>query len=145
LKILRKYGIHWTPATKDLRNTWMKVYDNNAVREFYSILRAAIKGAKTIGWVDLLINDQTIPRIMGKMPFLRGKNGPRKGPNGHKRTWELPLRDSLGRNGKMHLTWLLQSPVIGRPVGADQRGGKGRGHNKRKPWQKGPWARAKGL
>jgi hypothetical protein len=39
------------------------------VREFYSLLRAAIKGAKGIGRIGLLINDQTIPKIMGKMPY----------------------------------------------------------------------------
>jgi hypothetical protein len=43
-----------------------KVYDNSSVREFYSILRAAIKGARAIGWEELLINDQTVPKIMGK-------------------------------------------------------------------------------
>jgi hypothetical protein len=39
------------------------------VREFYSLLRAAIKGAKRIGRIGLLINDQTIPKIIGKMPY----------------------------------------------------------------------------
>ncbi len=39
------------------------------MREFYSLLRAAIKGAKGVGRIGLLINDQTIPKIMGKMPY----------------------------------------------------------------------------
>jgi hypothetical protein len=38
-----------------------KAADSCAVREFYSLLRAAIKGAKGIGRLSLLINDQTIP------------------------------------------------------------------------------------
>jgi hypothetical protein len=46
-----------------------KIVDSAAVREFYSLLRAAIKGAKGIGRIGLLINDQTIPKIMGKMPY----------------------------------------------------------------------------
>jgi hypothetical protein len=46
-----------------------KIADSAAVREFYSLLRAAIKGAKGIGRIGLLINDQTIPKIMGKMPY----------------------------------------------------------------------------
>jgi hypothetical protein len=46
-----------------------KIADNAAVREFYSLLRAAIKGAKGIGRIGLLINDQTIPNIMGKIPY----------------------------------------------------------------------------
>ncbi len=45
-----------------------KVFDSTAVREFYSLVRAAIKGARRIGRVELLLNDQTIPRIMSKMP-----------------------------------------------------------------------------
>jgi hypothetical protein len=50
-----------------------KVYDNGAIREFYLILRAAIKGAKAIGRVELLTNDQTVPKIMRKMPFADWK------------------------------------------------------------------------
>ncbi len=46
-----------------------KIVDCAAVREFYSLLRAAIKGAKEIGRLGLLINDQTIPKIMSKMPY----------------------------------------------------------------------------
>jgi hypothetical protein len=38
-----------------------KIADSAAVREFYSLLRAAIKGARRIGRIELLINDQTIP------------------------------------------------------------------------------------
>jgi hypothetical protein len=50
-----------------------KIADSAAVREFYSLLRAAIKGAKGIGRIGLLINDQTIPKIMGKMPYTDWK------------------------------------------------------------------------
>ncbi len=47
-----------------------RVFNNSgAIREFYSVLRAAIKGAKGIWRLDLLVNDQTVPKIMGKMPF----------------------------------------------------------------------------
>ncbi len=50
-----------------------RVTDSSAVREFYSLLRATIKGATGIGRLGLLINDQTILRIMGKMPFTDWK------------------------------------------------------------------------
>ncbi len=50
-----------------------KIVDSAAVREFYSLVRAAIKGARKIGRVELLINDQTIPKIMGKMPHTDWK------------------------------------------------------------------------
>jgi hypothetical protein len=36
-------------------------------------VRAAIKGAKGIGRLDLLVNDQTVPKIMGKMPYTDWK------------------------------------------------------------------------
>jgi hypothetical protein len=57
-------------ALRPIVNFWRyKIADSAAVREFYSLLRAAIKGAKGIGRIGLLINDQTIPKIMGKMPY----------------------------------------------------------------------------
>ncbi len=55
----------------DLRR--YKITDNAAVKEFYLLLRAAIKGAKGIDWLGLLINDQTVPRIMSKMPYTDWK------------------------------------------------------------------------
>jgi hypothetical protein len=58
-----------------------KVTDSAAVREFYSLLRAAIKGAKGIGRLGLLINDQTIPKIMSKMPYTDWKEWATKRPD----------------------------------------------------------------
>jgi hypothetical protein len=58
-----------------------KIADSAAVREFYSLLRAAIKGARRIGRVELLINDQTIPRIMGKMPYTNWKEWATRRPD----------------------------------------------------------------
>ncbi len=58
-----------------------KISDSGAVREFYSLLRAAIKGARRIGRIELLINDQTIPRIMGKMPLIDWKEWATKRPD----------------------------------------------------------------
>jgi hypothetical protein len=58
-----------------------KVTDSAAVREFYSLLRAAVKGARGIGRLNLLINDQTIPRIMGKMPYSDWKEWATKRPD----------------------------------------------------------------
>ncbi len=57
-----------------------KVIDSRAVREFYSILRVAIKGAKGIRRLDPLINDQTMPRIMGEMPYADWKEWATKRP-----------------------------------------------------------------
>ncbi len=65
-----------------------KAADSSAVREFYSILRAAIKGARSIGRLDLLVNDQTVPRIMGRMPYADWKEWASKRPE-----W---MREDLG-------------------------------------------------
>ncbi len=61
-----------------------KITDSAAVREFYSLLRAAIKGAKGIGRLGLLINNQTVPKIMSKMPYTDWKE------------WDPPPRDLIG-------------------------------------------------
>jgi hypothetical protein len=65
-----------------------RVFDSSAVREFYSILRAAIKGARSIGRLDLLVNNQTVPRIMGKMPYTDWREWATKRPE-----W---VREDLG-------------------------------------------------
>ncbi len=65
-----------------------RVFDSGAVREFYSILRAAIKGARSIGRLDLLVNDQTVPKIMGKIPFADWREWATKRPE-----W---IREDLG-------------------------------------------------
>jgi hypothetical protein len=58
-----------------------KCTDSAAVREFYSLLRAAIKGAKGIGRLSLLINDQTVPKIRSKMPYTDWKEWATKRPD----------------------------------------------------------------
>ncbi len=45
-----------------------KMFDNAAIREFYSLLRAAMMGARKAGLLHRLINDQTLPSIFVKMP-----------------------------------------------------------------------------
>ncbi len=45
-----------------------KAFDNGAIQEFYSILRAAMMGARKAGLLGRLINDQTLPGILAKMP-----------------------------------------------------------------------------
>jgi hypothetical protein len=43
-----------------------KAFDSGAIREFYSILRAAMIGARKAGLLGRLINDQTLPGILAK-------------------------------------------------------------------------------
>ncbi len=45
-----------------------KMFDNEAIREFYSLLRAAMMGARKAGLLHRLVNDQTLPSILAKMP-----------------------------------------------------------------------------
>jgi hypothetical protein len=45
-----------------------KAFDNGAIQEFYFILRAAMMGARKAGLLGCLINDQTLPSILAKMP-----------------------------------------------------------------------------
>jgi hypothetical protein len=45
-----------------------KAFDNGAIQEFYSILRAAMMGARKAGLLGRLINDQTLLGILAKMP-----------------------------------------------------------------------------
>ncbi len=58
-----------------------KVVDSAVVREFYSLVRAAIKGARKISRVELLVNDQTIPRIMSRMPHADWKEWATRRPD----------------------------------------------------------------
>jgi hypothetical protein len=87
--LLRKAGeVHGGSLWPILEFRKYRVFDSSAVREFYSILRAAIKGARSIGRLDLLVNDQTVPRIMGKMPYTDWREWATKRPE-----W---VREDLG-------------------------------------------------
>ncbi len=77
--------------------------DSSAVREFYSLLRAAIKGAKGIGRLGLLVNDQTIPRIMGKMPYTDWKEWATRRPK-----W---MREDLGSTFEEFVEWKWQDAL----------------------------------
>jgi hypothetical protein len=59
-----------------------KAFDNGAIRKFYSILRAAMMGARKAGLLSRLINDQTLPGILPKCPPQIGVSGLRRGPSG---------------------------------------------------------------
>jgi hypothetical protein len=41
-----------------------KAFDNSAIREFYSLLRAAMMGARKAGLLHRLVNDQALPSIL---------------------------------------------------------------------------------
>ncbi len=57
-----------------------KAFDNGAVREFYSLLRSAMMGARKAGLLHRLINDQTLPGILAKMPTSDWKQWAKERP-----------------------------------------------------------------
>jgi hypothetical protein len=57
-----------------------KAFDNGAIREFYSILRAAMMGARKAGLLGRLVNDQTLPGILAKMPPTDWRQRPKERP-----------------------------------------------------------------
>ncbi len=59
-----------------------KAFDSGAIRQFYSLLRAAMMGARKAGLLGRLINYQTLPGILARMPLQTGDNGPRSGLTG---------------------------------------------------------------
>jgi hypothetical protein len=58
-----------------------KPFDSGAVREFYSLLRAAMMGARRAGMLGRLINDQTLPGILGRMPPMDWRQWARERPD----------------------------------------------------------------
>ncbi len=74
-----------------------KAFDSTAVREFYSLVRAAIRGARKIGRIELLLNDQTIPQIMSKMPPFDWREWATKGPDWAGQDANLAFEDFIER------------------------------------------------
>jgi hypothetical protein len=58
-----------------------KPFDSGAIREFYSLLRAAMMGARKAGLLGRLINDQTLPNILSRMPPMDWRQWARERPN----------------------------------------------------------------
>jgi hypothetical protein len=57
-----------------------KAFDNGAIQEFYSILRAGMMGARKAGLLGRLVNDQTLPGILAKMPPTDWRQWPKERP-----------------------------------------------------------------
>ncbi len=58
-----------------------KAFDSGAIREFYSLLRAAMLGARKAGLLGQLINDQMLPGILARMPPTDWRQWAREQPN----------------------------------------------------------------
>jgi hypothetical protein len=56
-----------------------RAFENGAIREFYSLLRAAMLGARKAGLLHCLINYQ-LPNIMGELPLNDWKQWAKERP-----------------------------------------------------------------
>jgi hypothetical protein len=63
--------------------------------------------------LKLLINDQTVPNIMGKMPTPTGSSGQPVGLIGCMSIKKRPVKDLWSKNGRKPLTLLLLSCSAG--------------------------------
>jgi hypothetical protein len=106
-------------------------FDNGAISEFYSILRAAIKGVRGIGRVDLLISDQTIPKIIGKMPFADWKEWATKRPKWIRGDLGVAFEAYVERKWKDALN-VAAAELQGREVDTS----KNRGYQEKPAWGK---------
>jgi hypothetical protein len=100
-----------------------KVIDSAAVREFYLLVRAAIKGARRIGRVELLVNDQTIPKIMSRMPPSDWKEWATKRPGWVGQDIALAFEEFIKRKWQDALNIATTEPAPWRADG--ERGAKG--------------------
>ncbi len=100
-----------------------KTVDSAAVREFYSLVRAAIKGARRIGRVELLINYQTIPKIMGKMPPADWKEWATRRPDWARQDATAVFEDFIERKWLDALNITATEPAPRREEGEKATGG----------------------
>ncbi len=113
-----------------------KVFDSAAVREFYSLVRAAIKGARKIGRIELLINDQTITRIMSKMPPFDWKDWVTKSPDWAGQDAYLAFEDFIERKWLDAINIAAAEPTSWREEG-EKAGGRVRVTDKASGGEKG--------
>ncbi len=65
-----------------------KPFDSGAIRKFYSLLRAAMMGARKADMLGRLINDQTLPDILGRMPPMDWRQWAKERPSWTRETTE---------------------------------------------------------
>jgi hypothetical protein len=89
------------------------VYNNAAMREFYSFLRATVKSASMVGHVSFLINDQTILKNMSKIPHTVWKEWathrpdliPENVEDAFKRFVEQKWKDAISMEAAEPISW----------------------------------------
>jgi hypothetical protein len=113
-----------------------KAFDNGVIREFYSLLRAAMMGARKAGLPNRLINAQTVPGILAKMPPADWRQWAKERPAWMREAIEEAFwnfvdqkwRDALNVAAAEPPTWGAGSSGKGRSSGRWEEGGRSRGH-----------------
>jgi hypothetical protein len=100
-----------------------KVFDNGAIRELYSLLRAAIMGARKAGLLHWLVNDQMLPSILAKMPSNDWQQWVRERPTWMRETIEEAFWSFVDQKWRDAL-----NVAAAEPVGWGTGGGKGAAH-----------------
>jgi hypothetical protein len=78
-----------------------QAFDNGAIREFYSLLRAVMMGARKAGLLSRLINDQTLPGILAKIPPSVWRHWAKERPAWMREALEEAFWNFVDRNGEM--------------------------------------------
>jgi hypothetical protein len=107
-----------------------KAFDNGAIREFYFLLRAAMMGAREGGLLSRLINNQTLPSILAKMPPSDWRQWARERPTWMREAIEEVFWNFVDQKWRDALNVAAAEPPIwgtGSGKGALQEGQKRRG------------------
>ncbi len=107
-----------------------KPFDSGAVREFYSLLRAAMMGARKAGMLGRLINDQTLSSILGRMLPMDWRQWARERPNWTRETTEEAFWNFVDQKWRDALNVAAAEPPVwgagsGARVPPQSRGKKG--------------------
>jgi hypothetical protein len=81
-----------------------KAFDSGAICEFYSILRAAMMGERKAGLLGRLINDQTLPGVLAKVPPTDWRQWAKERPVWMREAIEEAFWSSWTRSGGMPST-----------------------------------------
>jgi hypothetical protein len=100
-----------------------KMFDNRAIREFYSLLQAAMMGARKAGLLHRLVNDQTLPSILAKMPSNDWRQWARERPTWMREAIEEAFWSFVDQKWRDAL-----NVAAAEPVGWGAGGGRGATH-----------------
>lgn len=97
-----RFVAHWMSTVSIAKSTSLlpivnfrtyKAFDNVAIREFYSLLRDTILGAKNVGLLKVLFAEQSLTTIMGRVPGADWKQWDMDRPNWMQGTVEPAFKE----------------------------------------------------